>query len=530
MRTMPEQDPTALPSHPEPQKLPAPKGQQLALPTPHRKVLLYILAAVFSLGTIILLLLMTGSIFPMRAEQKLLPLSLKEGGEEGVPLPLAALLAQAEQSYSSGDVRGALKLLEHALALRSSLQEGEEEGASASSGDTRILRRIFDIALLLGDQSKAESMLGLLSFRGMGEDVLDVLRGLLLLRSGDRNGARTLFQKKPENPEHAYGLVLLSLLEGTHDDAKEFLGVMQQSADPVLQREAAVIQGAYDEFALFEEGKETHLKTLLARSLADIQQCPSAAILLGEVTEEDPDYRDAWIVDGYCKLQLQDPVAALASFEKAYALDPEKAETQYFLGLSHERSGAATEAEKFFGYALQNGFQPELPLREKLAQLALRKGDYRKAEEQYRAALALSEGRREGVLDGSGLERAKFHHALVTVLLERLHDLPAADEAALQARDELGDIPIVLDLLGFVALAKGDVNQAAMFLNVAVEQDSAFAPAWYHKGLLAEEVGDTAEALRSYRQAYTLSLISDPALAVKAAERHNAIVMGEKRT
>ena len=89
-------------------------------------------------------------------------------------------------------------------------------------------------------------------------------------------------------------------------------------------------------------------------------------------------------------------------------------------------------------------------------------------------------------------------------------------------------MPLVLDLLGWTELLRGDVNQAAAYLTVAVTQDPLLPDAWYHKGLLAERVGDRDEAFRSYREAYILSLGSNPELATKAAEHHNALVIGKE--
>ena len=70
------------------------------------------------------------------------------------------------------------------------------------------------------------------------------------------------------------------------------------------------------------------------------------------------------------------------------------------------------------------------------------------------------------------------------------------------------------------------LDEAANFLSVAVQQDPALASAWYHRGLLAERISDSANALQAYRKAYELALGVDPELAGKAAERHNAVLTG----
>lgn len=473
--------------------------------SPKSKWLLYLLASLFTLCILALLfLLLRHSSIPERVE--LLPLP-SDAVLPDVPVPFAVLVSQADNAFAAGNLSEATTLYERALAL--------SNGVGFSPGsDVPVIRKLFHTALLLRDSPKAESMLGLLSFRGVSEEALDALRGFLLLHVGDPDGARALFRKYPESPEHAYGLALLAISEGAHEEAEQSLSIVRESSDPVLTHAAQTLQGAYDEFALFEDGKNSHRSTLLARALAQLNQCPFALKLLEDVMVAEPDYRDAWIIMGYCKLVLQDPAEALKAFEKAYSLDPEKAETQYFLGLAHERSGNMTEARTFLSYALQNGFQPERAIREKLASLARAEGAYEDAAVQYRALLLLSD---EGA--------AEAYHALVTLLVEHLDKTEEAMTIAEQARQRLGDVPLVLDLLGWMELLRGDVNQAAAYLTVAVTQDPLLPDAWYHKGLLAERVGDKDEAFRSYREAYILSLGSNPELATKAAEKHNALVL-----
>jgi tetratricopeptide (TPR) repeat protein len=469
-----------------------------------RTKLLYILASVLSGGLLVLLFLVftqtsfldrVHAIFG-RGTEEVLPLNDLEQGNGGVSIPSERLTQEGDSAFSTGNLTDAMRFYEQAL----------ETGA-----DIPVIRKVFQVALLLRDTEKAEVMLGLLSFRGVGEETLDALRGLLFLREDDRTKAAELFAKYPESPDHAYGRVLLAILEKKHEEAEAALLIMQRSSDPLLVHAAQTIQGAYDEFALFEDGRETHRLTLLTRALAQVNQCPVAETLLHSVLQEEPDYRDAWIILGYCKLVLQDFAGSLTAFEEAYKLDPEKAETQYFLGLAHERLGNAPQAKTFFTYALENGFEPSKAVREKLAELSKAEGAYADAAAQYRAILAIE-------------QTPESYHALVTLLIEKLDQVDEAFTLAREARDALGDLPLILDLLGWTELLKGDINQAAAFLTVAVEQDPTLASAWYHKGLLAEKAGDTDEALRSYREAYTLSLGNDIELVKTAAERHNALV------
>ena len=482
------------------------------------KWLLSLLAFLFSISivTLLILVLRQSSLFE-RIEtvfggERLEFLPLPGGEEEqDVPVPFAVLVTQADTAFALGNLSEALSLYDRALTL--------SDGSGFSPGsDVPVIRKLFHTTLLLRDWERAEAMLGLLSFRGVSEEALDALRGFLLLHKGEKAGAQHLFQKYPENPEHLYGLALLSLLQGTHEETEQFLSMIREkSSDPVLVHAAQTLQGAYDEFALFEDGKNSHQSTLLARALAQLNQCPFALELLEGVMLSEPDYRDAWIIKGYCTLILQETTEALEAFEKAYSLDPEKSETQYFLGLTHERMGKMTEARTFLSYALQNGFQPERAIREKLATIAEAEGAYEDAAAEYQSLLELGDE-----------NLAETYHALVTLLIEHLNQTDEARTLALEARERLGDVPLVLDLLGWTELLRDDVNQAAAYLTVAVTQDPTLASAWYHKGLLAERVGDRDEAFKSYREAYILSIGSNPELATKAAEKHNALVMGKE--
>lgn len=418
-------------------------------------------------------------------------------GEDAASLPLGALIDRAERAFASGNVHIAMELYDKALEM---------------GGDIQVMRRLFDTAVLIGDRQKAESVLGLLAFHGVQESAISALRGMLLLREGDTERARQIFMAYPQHPEQAFGLLLVYILSGEHELAKNQLAYLHQTRDPLLSHMARTIQGAYDEFELFEDGKESHRMTLLARALSQIGQYPLARELLKDIVASESEYRDAWILLGHSNLILQDYDAALAAFQRSYAIDPEKAEIQYFLGLTHERMGSHTDAAMFMGYALQNGFTPQRAVREKLADMAKDRGAFMEAAEQYRAVLK------------SGEADASLAHTFVSLLINELDDVVGARATALSIHEEMGDIPEVLDLVGWTALLTGEVDEAAVFLNSATSLDPTLAPGWFHKGLLEEKVGSFGEAIASYRKAYDLSLGIDPELTAGAAEKYNGLV------
>lgn len=416
------------------------------------------------------------------------------------PVRVEILLRQAEVELAAGEAQEAIKLYERAL----------EQG-----GDLKVMRSLFDAALLVGDIKKAESVLGLLSFRGVPESSIDALRGLMLIRKGELADARRIFMQHTGHAENSFGLLITSILEGDHEGAKEQIEFLLKSRDPLMVHSAQTIKGAYDEFALFEEGKEEHLKTLLARALGQIGQWPAASVLLSGVTADEPDYRDAYILLGYSYFMMGESESALGAFESARSIDPEKAETQYFLGRVHEKLGNELDAITFFGYALQNGFTPKRSVRERLANLAIDRGSFEEAIGQLMAIVD------EGEAD------AKIYRRLITLVLDYKKDTDQARDLALQAQKEIGDSSAeVLDLVGWTAFLMGDLDEAETYLMAATSQDPSLAPAWFHNGLLTEQVGDRSSALASFRRAYEESIGSDQDLAFKAAQRHNALLEG----
>ena len=430
------------------------------------------------------------------------------------------LVKKADAALSAGELTSALELYQQVLTLYSKLSPEEIGGISNEiydfenqGGDILIMRKLFEIAVLIGDQERAESILGLLSFRGVSEQVIDALRGFMLIRNGEIDSAKSFFEKNSTFTENAYGLLLVDILNREHESVQNSLELLLASKDPFVLHAVKSVKGAYDEFDLFEEGKDVHLETLIARSLASVGQCPVSEMLLSDVVSKESDYRDAWIILGYCRLILQDDDGALFAFSNAYDLDPEKSEIQYFLGLTYEKLEDIDEAERFLGYALKNGFPKQKHLMEKLAVMSENKGDFASAAIYY-----------QSIIENEEEVEVNVYVNLISLLVEHLDGLLEAKEILDDIRDEFGDIPEVLDMVGWVALEEGDVDNAAIFLNASVNQNPNLSSAWYHKAMLEERIGEFSKAISSYKKSYNLSIGVDNILAKKSADRHNSLI------
>lgn len=273
------------------------------------------------------------------------------------------------------------------LALRGQWSEaqGEYEKAVDADGGLPALRKLAQVQMQRRDIVGVRSTIRELRKEGAKtEDVL-LLESVVALRTGELVEARALLENAEESPQKHYGRALLSLMEGNHEQAQAELQQVASGWEPILRSYARTVLAAYQEFALFEGSPNIHLITLLARALAQVQECELALPLLVQVTQAQDDYRDAWIVQGYCELTTERPEQALASLEQAYNLDPLKPEIQYFLARSFAAMNDHTNAITFFEYALQNGFRPVSEVRRFIAQSALIIGNTDLALAQYEA-------------------------------------------------------------------------------------------------------------------------------------------------
>lgn len=301
--------------------------------------------------------------------RKILPGTTRES-------PNSTMQSQALMELRQGEIfelKGEWKLAQDKYAL--SVTSGGGTPALKKLAAMQLQRREYDAAGATIDALKEES--------NDSDDVM-LLEGILALRKGDRRGAAAIFNRKPDAPQAMYGLAFAAIIDNDHEKAQEYLLKASQSADPSIRGIAAVILEAYNEFALFPNGQPAHRATLLARSLAQVNECETALTLTTTVITEAPGYRDAWIVKGFCEFTTERTTDALASLEQAYSLDPEKPEIQYFLARTHAALGDPQNAVTFLQYAILNGFQPERDARELLADYALELGNTDLALEQYK--------------------------------------------------------------------------------------------------------------------------------------------------
>lgn len=301
-----------------------------------------------------------------------------------------ATVGEPDASIESGDVVLIHLRQGDLLALQGDWAAAEREYQASvdAGGGIPALRKLATAQMQRRAIKDVRETIQELRRRGARSEDLLLLETLVALRTGEVAEAERLLKDAQESPQRHYGTALLLIIQGKHDEAAKELQATISGWDPTLRAYARTLQAAYDEFGHFPESSPIHRTALLARALAQVQECELALPLLSDVLTQQDDYRDAWTVQGYCELTTERAPEALASFQRAYAIDPEKPEIQYFLGRTSMVLGQWTNAATFLQYALVNGFEPKKEVRRRLAEAAEKAGDLALALDQWRALVA----------------------------------------------------------------------------------------------------------------------------------------------
>ena len=250
------------------------------------------------------------------------------------------------------------------------------------------------------------------------------------------------------------------------------------------------IKKAFDEYALYEGGKNIFLKALLAQALIDNTDYELALELLKNILKERSDYRDAWIMQGYAYLQLEDFKNSKNALEKAYDLDTTKPETQYFLGVSFEEVHDKEKALEMYNLAYKNGYEPKVHVVQKIADLSLEFGYYKEAYKLYEEKLKLSNTDVDAYIQP------------IWIALSKLSRIDKAENLAEWSRKVFPSEAQSYNLSAWVEIERGDFERAQSFLNQSFSFNQNFAAAHYNQGRLHEAQGERQRAIKSYEFAY----------------------------
>lgn len=345
---------------------------------------------------------------------------------------------------------------------------------------------------------------------------IQLFYGKNLIELQDIEGAKAHFLSLTStSPTVIYYKGIFAAYDSDYEGAKNnFNAVVKDGSDKTLVNHATSYLNAMAEFDLAQDSPESYKKTLVSQSLIETDENTLAINLLYNVLRDEPDYRDAWILLGYAYLNEKKYTDAEDALLKAIEMDPTKAETRFYLGLSYFGLEEMASAVTQFELALQSGYEPRVQVYQKIGDAAVLLGNYTKAAEAYENAIALNS------------DDVTLFIRPVWLYLDHLNNIERALELSQQAIITHPDNAMGYNLKGWAETYAQDYTAAEQDLSYALILDPNLAAAHLNFGRLYETQGNLDAAKESYKRAYTL----DPASSIggSAADKYNALVAKEQ--
>ncbi|MDP4008431.1 MAG: tetratricopeptide repeat protein [Candidatus Peregrinibacteria bacterium] len=307
---------------------------------------------------------------------------------------------------------------------------------------------------------------------------------------------------------------LLNILYKKYDDAKYNLEkAIEADQGNNIKENAQKILSAFETFEKSEGAQETYRRTLLSKALSEVNEHNLTIQVIYDVLEENPEYRDSWIILGYSYLNLEKYFDAISSFEKALKIDPSKPETLYFLGLVQKKQGEYGKAINNLEVAIRNGFEPKATAFKELAESYLKNEEYEKSVDYYEKLI---------IIDPSNLDA--FTKA-IWIYIDFIGNPGKAEALAENAVKTHPEDALSYNLLGWTKTIQGDMAGAKDNLDKALEIDENLAAAYLNLGIWYEAQENIIEAKANYKRAYELE--KGTGVGEKALNLYNAIIKNE---
>lgn len=377
-----------------------------------------------------------------------------------LPVTTSVQMAPDTPSADSGDAALLALRKGDLLALQKDWAGAEAAYHEAldHQGGLTAEKKLAQVYIQRGKYEDATTAINDLQSGGMRPEDILLLQSIILLHTGKTADALTMLTNAPDSPQKHYVLGLAAIVQGSHDTAKAELTKVLEGWEPLLRENAKALLGAYEEYDGFPQSTEAHLNTLLARSLAIVNECRLALPILSSVIGQMSGYRDAWTVRGFCEFSTEKFAEARNSLEQAYTLDPEKPEIQYFLGRTYLALNDLENASTFLQYAIKNGIRPEKEARKTLASVNEKMGQPAAAFDQLKAIAEADDAVRDDVVAfGELAVSQKRIPEFIDTLKKAVAKWP--DDAGIQL------------LMGRMALSQGDKEQAKIAFQKVLELD-----------------------------------------------------------
>ncbi len=338
--------------------------------------------------------------------------------------------------------------------------------------------------------------------------VIGVAQSYLHLKEFDLARSTLDSANHPDEPKFKFYQAMLYAYDREYERSQRYL------EDSIEIEGAQELLDAYLQYESEQGGQETHLRTLLAQACTEIDQYELATSILYQVLSEIPTYRDAWILLGYSYLEMGEYDNSASAFEEAIELDTTKPESNYFLALAYFGQEKYTEAINYLELAQVYGFEPEVQIYQKLAEIYFLLDDIESATKNYEKILQLNDS-----------EVSSFIRP-IWLNMEYLDNVAKSIELAQWALSVHPEDAMSYNLMGWTFLEDGQIVEAENYLIKALEINPELAAAYLNLGTLYESQGELEKAQQHYKKAYNLE--PESSVGKLAAEKYNSFVVTEE--
>lgn len=305
------------------------------------------------------------------------------------------------------------------------------------------------------DLPKAMSLVKKTQKNQDNEQILELYKAKILSRSLQFDEALDLLATIETDELNILKAAVL-IAKGNRDEAGAFLhDIVDKHPSGEMKLKALALLNIYRTFDQHRDADTSYLWTLFAKQLGEFGEYEIALYLSNKATQLRDNYRDAWLIKGYCEMKLKDLESAEKSLLQAYQLDPGNTQTQYLLGHIYFQLEKPALSSQYLLYAKQNDTEHIQDILEKLAENAISTENYALASHYFEEALQHTNN------------KAPIYSRLVWLYLEKLLQPDKAIEYAEQRIIAFPNDPESHQLMSWVLTKQDKLDEALKYLEKA---------------------------------------------------------------
>ncbi len=325
---------------------------------------------------------------------------------------------------------------------------------------------------------------------------------------------------EPLNQEDAnlryYQGILYAYFKDYDKSKEDFIQALAFNPNEDLRNKIGKFNSAYEEFSKNNGGLGIHIQTLLAKALTEVDEQQIAIPILNEVLKEKSNYIDAWTVLGYAYLKEEKYQDAVDALEESKKLSPEDGENTFFLGLAYYYKGNYEEALKNLEAAINNGYEPQTLVRQKMAEIYVLQGEYDKGAKAYEDLVSVYD------------KNINLFIKPVWLYIDKTNEPQKALALASIAVAKHPDDAMAHNLLGWAQMANNNYSEAKVELLASIKLDNQIDAAYYNLGLLYEQKQQPDIAIKLYQKAAQIR--KDTNITQLATVRYQALNKAQQQS